>query len=120
MGYTFVAGDWMQPANDAAAVITDGLHALLVKRADGLMSCTEGSDEEAELARIASTPFRELAAGRPASLRLAHAIDLYHRRAYASAKLEVGFVHSLSTVEDVKDAGPVNALSLYGGRTFRF
>ena len=33
-----VAGDWMQPANDAAAVvpaITDALDALLVKRADG-------------------------------------------------------------------------------------
>ena len=27
MGYTFAAGDWMQPANDA-------LHALLVKRAE--------------------------------------------------------------------------------------
>jgi hypothetical protein len=37
MGYTFAAGDWMQPANDAAAVvpaITDALHALLVKRAE--------------------------------------------------------------------------------------
>ena len=56
MGYTFAAGDWMQPANDAAAVvpaITDALHALLVKRADALAGCTEGSDEEAELAYIA-------------------------------------------------------------------
>jgi hypothetical protein len=55
MGYTFAAGDWMQPANDAAAVvpaITDALHALLVARADALMGCTEGSDEEAELAYI--------------------------------------------------------------------
>jgi hypothetical protein len=51
MGYTFAAGDWMQPANDAVApVITDALHALLVRRADALVSCTEGSDEEAELA----------------------------------------------------------------------
>jgi hypothetical protein len=45
MGYTFAAGDWMQPANDAAAVvapvITDALHALLVVRADELMSCPE-------------------------------------------------------------------------------
>jgi hypothetical protein len=33
MGYTFAAGDWMQPANDTAApAITDALHALLVKR----------------------------------------------------------------------------------------
>jgi len=39
MGYTLAAGDWMQPANDAAAVvpaITDALHALLVARADVL------------------------------------------------------------------------------------
>ena len=37
VGYTFAAGDWMQSANDAAAVvpaITDALHALLVARAD--------------------------------------------------------------------------------------
>ena len=55
MGYTFAAGDWMQPANDPTAVapvITDALHALLVARADALVSCTEGSDEEAELAYI--------------------------------------------------------------------
>ena len=43
----------MRPANDAAApVITDALHALLVARANALMGCNEGSDEEAELATI--------------------------------------------------------------------
>ena len=55
MGYTFAAGDWMQPANDAPAVapaITDTLHALLVARADELMSCTEAGDEERELTAI--------------------------------------------------------------------
>ena len=55
MGYTFAAGDWMQPANDATAVapaITDALHSLPVARADELMSCTEGGDEERELAAI--------------------------------------------------------------------
>lgn len=34
MGYTFAAGDWMHPANDAVAL---ALHALLVARADALM-----------------------------------------------------------------------------------
>jgi hypothetical protein len=53
LGFTFAAGDWMLPANDAAApAITDALHALLVKRADAIAGCTEGSDEEAELAYI--------------------------------------------------------------------
>jgi len=55
LGYTFAAGDWMHPTNNAAPApaITDALHALLVKRADDLEGCTEGSDEERELAAIA-------------------------------------------------------------------
>ena len=55
LGYTFAAGDWMHPINDAAVAappITDQLHALLVKRADGLEGCPEGSDEERELEAI--------------------------------------------------------------------
>ena len=36
-----------------APKITDTLHALLVKRADEVDGCTEGSDEERELAAIA-------------------------------------------------------------------
>ena len=53
MGYTFAAGDWVQPANDAAApAITDALHALLVARADALMGCPEESVGACELAAI--------------------------------------------------------------------
>jgi hypothetical protein len=53
MGYTFASGDWMHPANDAIApAIADDLHALLVKRADDLAGCTEGSSEEGELEAI--------------------------------------------------------------------
>ena len=35
-----------------ALAITDALHALLIKRADDLEDCAEGSDEECELAAI--------------------------------------------------------------------
>jgi hypothetical protein len=54
LGYTFAAGDWMHPTDGAspAPAITDALHALLVKRADDLEGCTEGSGEERELAAI--------------------------------------------------------------------
>jgi hypothetical protein len=57
MGYTFADGDWMRAANDAIApVITDDLHALLVKRTDELAGCTERSAEEGELAAITDAP----------------------------------------------------------------
>jgi len=54
LGYTFAAGDWMHPTNGAAPApaITDALHGLLVRRADDLEGCTEGSDEERELTAI--------------------------------------------------------------------
>ena len=42
----------MQPANDAAAVVPAITDALLDARADALMSCTEGSEEERELQAI--------------------------------------------------------------------
>jgi hypothetical protein len=34
------------------SAVTDAMHALLVKRADELMGCTESSPEEAELAAL--------------------------------------------------------------------
>jgi hypothetical protein len=53
MGYTFAAGDWMQPAYDTVvAMISDELHALLVKRANALAPFSVGSDG-GELAAIA-------------------------------------------------------------------
>ncbi len=53
MGYTFADGDWVQPANEAVApVITDALYALLVRRADALMTCPEESVGACELAAI--------------------------------------------------------------------
>ena len=54
LGYTFAGGDWMHPTDSASPTpaITDALHALLVKRADDLEGCAEGSDEEHELVAI--------------------------------------------------------------------
>jgi hypothetical protein len=56
LGYTF-DGEWMHPANDAAVAmlvtaVADGMHAVLVQRADVLEGCPKGSVEEAELESI--------------------------------------------------------------------
>jgi hypothetical protein len=55
LGYRF-ADDWHQPTGVTAATPAsaqaDGMHALLVQRADALEECTEGSEEERELAAI--------------------------------------------------------------------
>jgi hypothetical protein len=55
LGYTFAGDDWMHPSDSAspAPAITDALHALLLRRADDLEGCIEGSPEEGELGAIA-------------------------------------------------------------------
>jgi hypothetical protein len=49
-GYTCDQGVWTVAH---LAGVADAMHALLIKRADDLAGCIEGSPEEAELAAIA-------------------------------------------------------------------
>jgi hypothetical protein len=55
LGFTF-SDDWYPPAGVTVvappSAQTDAMHALLVQRADALEGCTEGSDEERELAAL--------------------------------------------------------------------
>ena len=56
MGLTSAARKTKAPSAETVAhlaTVADGLHALLVKRADELAGCVEGSAEVAELAAIA-------------------------------------------------------------------
>ena len=50
LGYTCDRGVWTSSPEAVAhlAGVADGMHALLVRRADELGGCTEGSSEEAE------------------------------------------------------------------------
>ena len=56
LGYLYWNGEWIPPATPAAPVSllaeADAQHAALMRRADVLASCAEGSDEEAELNAI--------------------------------------------------------------------
>jgi hypothetical protein len=54
MGYAFTGGEWQRPGTFAATALreADAMHALLVHRADTLEGCSEGSDEERELAAL--------------------------------------------------------------------
>ena len=54
VGYTCDKGIWTSSPEAVAhlAGVADGMHALLVRRADELDGCTEGSPEEAEYIAI--------------------------------------------------------------------
>jgi hypothetical protein len=55
IGYNFVVGgEWRTPAGTTPSLVpeADAMLALLIRRADALMGCTEGSDEEREMAAI--------------------------------------------------------------------
>jgi hypothetical protein len=55
LGYTFTGDEWTDPANNTVGptrLAADALFALSVKRADDLAGCTEGSEQEHELAAI--------------------------------------------------------------------
>ncbi len=56
MGYTFSAGEWVPPAEERSVRASGGdtMHALLVKRADELANCIEGSIEKRELAAVSA------------------------------------------------------------------
>ena len=56
LGYTFSAGDWVPPVEDKSVPSSGGdtIHTLLVKRADELANCAEGSMGERELAAISA------------------------------------------------------------------
>jgi hypothetical protein len=51
LGYTFIAGKWHPPAAAVPSMVpsADVMHAVLMRRADALVGCMEGSAEDAEL-----------------------------------------------------------------------
>jgi hypothetical protein len=54
IGYRFHGGEWLPPAGAPVPFTweADAMHGMLMRRADALAGCTEGSDEEAELKAI--------------------------------------------------------------------
>jgi hypothetical protein len=59
LGYSYDGDKWVPPVLSAAAgprarmtAESDAMHGVLVQRADALEGCTEGSEEERELATI--------------------------------------------------------------------
>jgi hypothetical protein len=54
LGLAWFQGTWQTVASDNLVAEADAMHAQLVKRADELLVCKDGSPEEAELAEIAN------------------------------------------------------------------
>jgi hypothetical protein len=57
LGYAYRGGEWLAPTSAAATPLSlmdkaDAMHGALMRRADALAGCTEGSDKEAELRAI--------------------------------------------------------------------
>jgi hypothetical protein len=57
LGYSYRSNEWVSPGAVGATPLhltfeADAMHGALVRRADALAGCTEGSDEEAELEKI--------------------------------------------------------------------
>jgi hypothetical protein len=55
LGYTYRGGQWLASAGAATPLPlfeADAMHGALMRRADVLAGCVEGSDEEAELEAI--------------------------------------------------------------------
>jgi hypothetical protein len=54
LGYKFHDDTWLAPDTTGGSPEADGMHALLVHRADQLEGCIEGSAEEQEYSSIVS------------------------------------------------------------------
>ena len=54
LGYKHEDGEWLPPAAPPLPLTAeaDAMHGALMRRADALAGCTEGSDDEAELKAI--------------------------------------------------------------------
>jgi len=74
LGYTFTGTNWTAPVGATPSLVdeADAMHSLLVLRADKLGGCTEGSEEETELALISDS------------------IDAYERRRWPGGKVQGG------------------------------
>jgi hypothetical protein len=56
LGYSYQSGEWLPTVAAPPLPVTaeaDAMHGALMRRADALAGCTEGSNEETELKAIA-------------------------------------------------------------------